>query len=81
MTNKNTDWDKFRQTLDSFITLKVRLKTTDELESQSKILVEQIRAAAIQATPPAKEVMQNEVNYPSEISEEKREEFDNKPEI
>ena len=67
LTNKCTDWNKFRETLDDLITLQVRLKTIEELELQSKNFIEQIRAAAKQATPAVKEVTENEINYPSKI--------------
>lgn len=67
LTNKHTDWNKFREMLSNLITLQIRLKTTEELELQSQKFIEHVRTAAKHATPVAKEVTENEVNYPNEI--------------
>lgn len=51
LTNKFTDWERFREELDSNINLKVRLKTTEELEVQSKQFIDIIHEAAKSTTP------------------------------
>lgn len=68
LTTKHTDWRKFRKILSNLITLQIRLKTTEELELQSKKFIEHVRIASKNSTPAAKEAAENEVNYTYEIS-------------
>lgn len=65
--NKHTNWNKFREKLDEQINLKIRLKTTRELEDQTGEFVEAICRAARASTPTPKNTMIQEVCYPMEI--------------
>ncbi|KMQ88042.1 rna-directed dna polymerase from mobile element jockey-like protein [Lasius niger] len=57
LTNKFTKWDKFREELDGLIDLKVRLKTTNELDVQAQNLVDAMHRAAKILTPTSKNTM------------------------
>lgn len=68
LANKHTNWDKFRNELDHQIDLKVRLKTTQELDTQSQHLIEVIRKAVKNATPvPVNNTITSENCYPLEV--------------
>lgn len=69
LTNKYTDWNKFRDELDRLIDLKVRLKTAEELNAQARNLVEVIHKAAGNSTPNPKDTLVQEIYYPLEIRE------------
>lgn len=69
LTNKHTDWGKFRAELDRLIDLKVRLKTTKELEAQTQNLVNVIHKVAKNSTPVPKDALTQEFSYPIEIRE------------
>lgn len=69
LTSKATNWDKFREELGQRIDLRVRLKTTNELEAQAASLIEAIREAAESATPDLKNTAYQEITYPRQIRE------------
>jgi hypothetical protein len=50
--NKSTNWDVFREQLQTQIQLKIPLKTTADLEDAVHNLTTVIQQAAWQATPP-----------------------------
>ena len=68
LATKYTDWDKFRESVENSVDLKVWLKNVQELEKQATLFVEKVREAAREATP---KMTSNEyeypVSYPSEI--------------
>lgn len=66
LTNKFTDWDLFRTKIDESIDLKIRLKTTAELEQRSQQFINLIRKAAMETTPSLKEETRA-VSYPLEV--------------
>jgi hypothetical protein len=53
--NKNTDWEVFRELIETQINLKIPLKTEAELEDAVYKLTTAIQQAAWQATPPLRE--------------------------
>lgn len=67
LTNKSTDWGKFRLALENLISLNIRLKSKTDLETQAQNLIDQIRTAAKEATPVAKGNSEQDINYPLEI--------------
>lgn len=67
ITNKYTNWDKFREELDKQINLKIRFKTTRKLDSQTESFVEAIRNAARKLTPIPKNQLVQNICYPLEI--------------
>jgi hypothetical protein len=67
LTNKCTNWETFRDELDQIIELKVRLKTTQELDNQAQHLIDAIRKAASLATPVPKSDTVQDVCYPLEV--------------
>lgn len=67
LTNKFTDWDKFREKLDKLIDLRVRLKNTNELDIQAQDLVDAVHSAAKTSTPSKNTWVQD--CYPFEIRE------------
>lgn len=67
LTNKFTNWEKFRMELDQRINLKVRLKTADEIETQINDFIEAIRESAKVATPEIKNNNNQETTYPLEV--------------
>ncbi|CAL1672343.1 unnamed protein product [Lasius platythorax] len=69
LTNKFTKCDKFREELDGLIDLKVRLKTTNELDVQAQNLVDAMHRAAKILTPTSKNTMVQETCNPLEIRE------------
>jgi hypothetical protein len=69
LINKYTDWDKFRENLDGLIDLKIRLKTTKELDEQAQNLVDAIYIATKNSTPIPKNTLVQETCYPLEIRE------------
>jgi len=69
LTNKHTDWNKFRAELNRLIDLKVRLKTTEELGAQTQNLVNVIHKVAKNSTPVPKNALTQEFCYPIEIRE------------
>ena len=68
LTNKFTDWGKFKIILEGVINLKVPLKTNDQLEKDVDIFTEQIITAAKECTPERKNVIPG-VNYSIEVKE------------
>ena len=69
LTNKYTDWEKFREKVESMINLVVRLRTKTELERQTMQFIEILRQAAAQATPALRDRLEREVIYPADIIE------------
>lgn len=67
ITNKYTNWDTFRDKMDSLINLQTSLKTIEELEQQTNNFVSIIREAAWDATPTPGETPDKETCYPTEI--------------
>lgn len=51
LTNRYTDWDKFREEIDKSIGLKVRLKSTNELDTQTLKFVNATHNAARISAP------------------------------
>lgn len=67
LTTKKTDQDKFRNELDWRITIKVKLKSTSDLDKQAKVIVENIEEATKAATF-ASIIAETEENcYPLEV--------------
>lgn len=65
--NKYTDWDKFRENLDGLISLKVRLRTTEDLDAL--YLMDAINKAAKSSTSELPDTTAQEICYPIEIRE------------
>lgn len=71
LTNDKTDWEKFRDMLKSKIKIKA-IASVEALEEEVKVLTENIREAAIVATPP-RIITYREFRIPQEILELVRE--------
>lgn len=69
ISNRYTDWDEFREKLDHLIELKVRFKTTEDLNEQAQNFVEIIHKAASSSTSVPKDVTTQDICYPAEIRE------------
>lgn len=66
LTNRRTDWDSFKNSLEKKIYLLVPLNTTDQLEDEAKLFVDNIQQAAWENTP---ELRTKGNNYPKKIRE------------
>lgn len=66
LTNKYTDWENFRQSLEGKINLMVPIRNEDHLEKEVEQLVKDIQKAAWESTPEIKRKTKGN-NYPREI--------------
>jgi hypothetical protein len=73
LVSKSTDWKLFRERIDDLVKLKVRLKTTQDIDEQAERFVEIIKEAAKQATPITSEKPIHSVSYPLEVRQLVRE--------
>jgi len=69
LTNKRTDWDLFRTTLEETTTLSVKLKTPSDIEVVVQKLTKDITEAIKVATPIIPGGNNREITYPLEIRE------------
>lgn len=67
LTNKHTDWDLFRTTLEKSISLSMRLKSPTDIELSVKKLTDEIVEAAKTSTPKAHKGNDRQFTYPKEI--------------
>lgn len=73
ITNKNTDWDLFRQLVSEGINLRIRLKTSKELDWAVNHIQTILTESAKAATPTPKETHSAVTRYPRMIVEAVRE--------
>lgn len=66
LSNKSTDWNSFRETLDEKIDLKVALKTPDDIENATRYITNLIQEACWVSTP-EEESVKTRINYPLEV--------------
>lgn len=64
ITNKHTNWERFREELDKLIDLKVKLKSNREVDDQVEGLVGAIRKATKIATLMPKNITVQDICYP-----------------
>lgn len=51
LTTRKTNWDIFRQIIDSKVNLQVPIKTPQQLEDEAESLIKNIQQAAWDSTP------------------------------
>lgn len=73
ITNKNTDWDLFKQRVSEKINLQIRLKTREELDWAVAHIQSTLIESAKAATPKPKEAYPTTIRYPRMIIEAVRE--------
>ena len=69
LTNKKTDWNLFRKTLNERINLKTRMRNIEELETVAANFIETIQEVARVSTPLSKPLPPREIQHTFEIRE------------
>lgn len=68
ITNKNTNWEEYREILSQDVDLRIKLKTPDELEAASNAFINLIKSAATRATPkPRTSNLPENLLYPESV--------------
>lgn len=67
LSNKLTNWEKFRQIMNENISLKIPLKTPDDIDDAVEFLNSTIQTCCWQSTPGDQQKNLNHINYPVEI--------------
>lgn len=67
LCSKSTDWDHFRKLVNDKLSLKVSLKTGEEIEDAIELFNSTVQNSAWQSTPNLQREIPNQVNYPLEI--------------
>lgn len=67
LTNKRTNWEKFRAILERKIYLESPLDSVDRIDLEVRQFVEDVHQAAKSSTPPESKKLQADVKYPSDV--------------
>lgn len=67
LTNRRTNWDKFREKLELSIDLGSPLETTGQVDAEVEQFVADVQQAAEESTPTMQGRTQAKINYPEEI--------------
>jgi hypothetical protein len=69
LTNKRTDWDLFRDLVNSSLNLKIPLKNREDLDSAIEIFNSSIQTSAWKSTPTCSIKTSTHINYPMEVKQ------------
>ena len=69
LTNKRTNWCKFRELIEGFINLRSPLVTTKHIDIETEQFIADVQQAAEDSTPTNQQKKQASVKYPAEIKQ------------
>ncbi|KMQ85369.1 reverse transcriptase, partial [Lasius niger] len=69
LTNKRTNWDKFREKLLEYINLQSPLASKEQIDREAEQFIADVQQAAEESTPPDKGIIRSVISYPVEIKE------------